>query len=233
MRQTEVSSWQEIQSEVLERIRTRKWKPGELIPNETELAEEFGCARATVNRALRAVADAGLLDRRRKAGSRVLTLPERKAFVSIPILRKEIEAKGQAYSHEVLHSALKQPARETLERLGIAKGTKALELHTLHMADGFPYAYEERWINTNYLPQAANTDFDGLSANEWLVANAPYTEAELSFSASNATARQAEKLKIEKGTAIFNTTRRTTQDHHVITFVKLWFAPGYELLMTV
>ena len=61
------NSWQSVQEEVLARIHSRQWKPGDLIPNEADLAQEFGCARATVNRALQNLADEGLLDRRRKA----------------------------------------------------------------------------------------------------------------------------------------------------------------------
>ena len=63
------NSWQSVQEEVLARIHSRQWKPGDLIPNEADLAQEFGCARATVNRALQNLADEGLLDRRRKAGT--------------------------------------------------------------------------------------------------------------------------------------------------------------------
>ena len=49
---TPAAGWQAIRDEVKRRIHARDWKPGEPIPNEAELAEEFGCARATVNRAL-------------------------------------------------------------------------------------------------------------------------------------------------------------------------------------
>ena len=159
MSPTEVNSWQDIQSEVLDRIRSRHWKPGELIPNEAELALEFGCARATVNRALQAVADAGWIDRKRKAGTRVATHPERKAVLSIPVIRKEVEGAGKVYSHRVLHSAVKQPSAATAARIGFTKGKQALEVHTLHQSDGKPYAYEERWININHLPEAQHADF--------------------------------------------------------------------------
>ena len=87
----EFNSWQSVQAEVLRRINAREWKPGDFIPNEAELAIEFGCARATVNRALRALAESGLLDRRRKAGTRVSLNPVRKATLDIPVIRYEIE----------------------------------------------------------------------------------------------------------------------------------------------
>lgn len=32
---------------MLRRIRARDWPPGSVIPNEADLAVEFGCARAT------------------------------------------------------------------------------------------------------------------------------------------------------------------------------------------
>ena len=66
-----LTSWQAVADEVLARIRRRDWAPGDLIPNEVDLAGEMGCARTTVNRALRHLAEAGYLERRRKAGTRV------------------------------------------------------------------------------------------------------------------------------------------------------------------
>ena len=51
-----LTSWQAVADEVLARIRRRDWAPGDLIPNEVDLAGEMGCARTTVNRALRHLA---------------------------------------------------------------------------------------------------------------------------------------------------------------------------------
>ena len=54
-----VRGWREVLAEARCRIDQGIWKPGERIPNEAELAEEFGCARSTVNRALRDLAGQG------------------------------------------------------------------------------------------------------------------------------------------------------------------------------
>ncbi len=51
------TGFQDIRDEVIERIQTRVWPQGSLLPTEVELAAEFGVARATVNRALRELAD--------------------------------------------------------------------------------------------------------------------------------------------------------------------------------
>ena len=59
-------------------IQTGIWKQGGLIPVEVALAKEFGCARATLNHALRELAQEGILELRRKAGTRVV-MPVRRA----------------------------------------------------------------------------------------------------------------------------------------------------------
>ena len=101
--------WQSVRGEVLRRIHAREWRPGDMIPNETELATEFGCARATVNRALRSLADSGLLDRRRKAGTRVAEHPVAKATLDIPLIRKEIEARSQKYGYQLIDRTVFRP----------------------------------------------------------------------------------------------------------------------------
>ena len=118
MIEAELTGWKQVHAEVLRRIHSREWKPGEFIPNENVLARELGFARATVNRALRNLADSGLLERRRKLGTRVALLPEREARVSIANMRKEIERKGFRYNHGIL---LKETAVMP-ERIRIALG---------------------------------------------------------------------------------------------------------------
>jgi GntR family histidine utilization transcriptional repressor len=46
-------AYEQIKRYVVKRISEGDWKPGGLIPSETELVKEFGVARMTVSRALR------------------------------------------------------------------------------------------------------------------------------------------------------------------------------------
>ena len=90
MNSSKRTNWRDVMAEVERRIYSREWQPGQSIPNEADLAIELGCARVTMNRALRTLAEIGLLDRRRKAGTRVALHPVSKATLSIPLLRNEI-----------------------------------------------------------------------------------------------------------------------------------------------
>lgn len=223
-----IGGWEDIRAEVLRRIRVRQWPPGELIPNEEDLATEFGCARATVNRALRELAVAGVLERRRKAGTRVTMLPVRKATLDIAVIRQEIEARGQSHSFRVLVQDEIAPPVPVASRLGLPEGTRLLYLETLHLADGQPFAFESRWLNPAVLP-APLPDFAAVSANEWLVTHIAYAAGDIAFSAEEANAREAEVLGVAMGRALFVTERTTRTAETAITFVRLAHAPGYRV----
>lgn len=61
--------YERVYDYVLHQIRTETLKPGERVPSEKELAEQFGVSRITSKRALRMLAEAGVVDRRRGMGS--------------------------------------------------------------------------------------------------------------------------------------------------------------------
>ncbi|MFY0614337.1 MAG: UTRA domain-containing protein [Hyphomicrobiaceae bacterium] len=222
-----------MQSEILNRIQSRQWKPGELIPNEVDLASEFGCARATVNRALRAVADAGLLERRRRAGTRVALHPVRKATLNIPIIRHEVEARGQSYTYALIGLETKKPAASVRARMSLDKTATALNVRGLHLADGMPYVYEDRWVNLAAVPTIKTANLEAQSANEWLVANAPFTEGDIAFSAAKADAVVAEIMSVDLNEALFVIERSTWNNGTSITSVRLTFAAGYRMHTTL
>ncbi|HAW56911.1 MAG TPA: GntR family transcriptional regulator, partial [Hyphomonas sp.] len=164
-----------IRQSILERIQKGEWGLGDLIPGEASLAEEYGCARTTINRALQGLADEGLVVRKRKGGTRVCNMPVRQARFDIPIVREQVEAFGGHYRHQVLRKVEKVPPLSVRTRLGLEKGTKALQLDTVHLADGRPFAYEARWVNLKVVPQMRSAPFDDVSANEWLVQTVPFS----------------------------------------------------------
>ncbi len=233
MRTLENNSWQNIQGELSRRIMMRVWQPGEQIPNEADLAVEFGCARTTVNRAMRELANAGLVERRRKAGTRVALNPIRKATLEISITRQEVERRGAQYSHILLERQMKRPPRLISSQMKLAEKDKLLQLKTLHLADNQPFMYEDRWVNPDAVPEILQADLSEISANEWLVQNAPFSDGDISFSAINASEVEAENLGIEKGTAIFIIERMTRMGETAITLVKLAYAPGFKMHTTI
>ncbi|QIE54702.1 UTRA domain-containing protein [Pikeienuella piscinae] len=220
--------WRAVHDEALRRIGAREWPPGALIPAETELAEEFGCARATVGRALRELAASGLVERRRRAGTRVAEQPSRHARLTVPLIREEIETTGATYSYALIGAAERKAPPAVAARLEGAE--RLLHVAATHFADARPFVFEERWINLDVVPEAARSGlFAEISANEWLVRNAPFAGGEMALSAAPAEAAEAAALGLAKGAPLFIVERLTRSPDAVITLARLAYAPGRRM----
>lgn len=226
------TSYQDIKADVLHRIRESVWPPGALLPGEIELAAEFGCARATVNRAMRELVDEGFLERKRKAGTRVKKSPTRKASFSIPLIRDEISKTGAEYRYALVEREILDAPGWLRAQVKIPKGTQVLHLTCMHLASNTPYQLEDRWINLSVVPSAQNQSFEAIGPNEWLVQEIPFTDAELSFSAMNASKEIADFLDQSEGDAVFIVERTTWLSGDNVTHTKLYYPCNYKMKAT-
>lgn len=225
--------WQEVQAEALRRIRAREWPPGAQIPNEAELARELGCARATVNRALRALAEDGWLERRRKAGTRVAVAPQRRAQLAIPLIRQEIEAGGQRFGHAIVDRARGPVPPPVRAALGLSEEAAAERVRTLYLADARPFAFEDRWVNLDAVPGFATARLEETDPNEWLVQHAPFDRGTLNYSAAAATADEALHLGCPPGAPLMILERDTFSPEAAITHMRLAYRPGHHLRLEI
>ena len=214
-------SYQDVKSAILARIRGGELVPGDTVPGEETLAAEFGCARVTVNRALRELAEAGVVERRRKSGTRVLDPSPRDASMEIPSVQAEIEATGKPYRYELIERSLAAPPSELRATLGVGGTTRALHLRCRHWAGDTVHQYEDRWINLETVPTARDADFTAIGPNAWLIKAMPLSRVEHSFGAANATAEEAALLGIAQGDAVFVAERRTWIEGKAITRARL------------
>ncbi|QFT60740.1 HTH-type transcriptional repressor YvoA (plasmid) [Sulfitobacter sp. THAF37] len=222
-------TFKDVKADLLDQIARGALQPGSLIPGETDLAEKYGCARATVNRAMRELAEEGIVERKRKAGTRVRMSPIRHARFSIPIVREEIEASGAVYRYALIEHH-KQEAPDWLRgRLALASGQMAVHVICMHWADGIPYQHEDRWINPEIVPSVLEADFSVSSPNEWLLSEVPFSNAEICFTAVEADRDLADHLGCIPGNALFRTERTTWLRDGAITLVRLTNRPGHRM----
>ena len=222
--------FRDIKREVFHRIRSNEWGPGTLLPGEVDLAAEFGSSRATVNRAMQELSDDGIIERRRKGGSRVKLAPVRQVTFEIPLIRVEVEARGVEYRYELISDTAEKAPKWLQVRLGIDANTSVRHVECMHLADQTPFQYEDRWINVAAVPRAKDADFSSMGPNEWLVSEVPYTNAEVRFSATRADSKISKFLKTVVGEPIFLAERSTWLSETPVTYVRLYFAPAYQMI---
>jgi GntR family histidine utilization transcriptional repressor len=219
-----------IRAEIEGRILSGAWPPGHRLPVEHVLMAQFGCARMTVSKALSSLAAAGLIERRRKAGSFVAYPRVQSAVLAIPDIAAEVAARGWRYGYELLARRRRPVTADDPIGAALAPGTLVLALTCRHLADGAPFALEHRLIDLSAVPAAAEADFAAVAPGAWLVDHVPWTEAEHRITAISADAAISRRLAIPKGRACLVVERRTWRAGLTITFVRQIFrADRYHL----
>lgn len=218
-----------IRTELEAKIRSGEWSPGDRIPTERELMAAYGCARMTVHKAISALVAAGLIERRKKAGSFVRRPHVQTAVLEIPDIGALIAARGETYAFELLERAVMEPGQATQGDFQ-AKGA-VLQLDGLHVAQGRPFALEHRLISLAAAPQALETDFTAEAPGSWLLGHIPWTEARHRITARNPGLEAARRLGIGPATACLQVERWTWRQGEPVTFVRQLF-PGelYDLV---
>nr|WP_295524865.1 UTRA domain-containing protein [Novosphingobium sp. Chol11] len=213
-----------IRADIEAQIKGGHWPPGYRLPTEQELQTRYGCARATVGKALSALADAGLVERRKKAGTIVATPRAHTAVLTIPDIAEVMAARGQAYRFELTGRAVRavDPASSN-ERALMAHGAM-IALAGMHHADSSVFALERRVISLAQVPEAESEPFVRQAPGTWLLQHIPWTRARHRICAASLAAEDARALGLPEGSACLRLERWTWRELAGITYVEQTFA---------
>jgi GntR family histidine utilization transcriptional repressor len=216
---------QKILGDLQGRILSGTLAPGARIATEHELAEAYGCSRMTVSNVLTKLARAGLVERRRKAGTFVTRPQSQAAVLEIHDIKAEVLALGLAYRFELVSRATRRSTAADRERFDTKSAGRVLALVARHFAGAKVFCFEERLINLDSVPQAAEENFLEVPPGRWLLDSVPWTAAEHRIRASNASGYVAVSLAVRAGTACLIVERRTWRAALPVTHVRLTY-PG-------
>lgn len=222
---------EQIRSDIEARILSGDLAPGTRLPTELDLMDQFGCSRMTVSKALSALATAGLIERRKRAGSFVSRPRVHSMVLDIPDLAEEIAARGQVHRYHLVRREVREGRAEAFGRTGGRTGGRILALDGVHFADGRPFAVEHRKVDLAAVPDMEFVRFDDLAPGSWLLRHVPWDEVETRIAAEGADDEVAGLLEVAGGTATLLVERRTWRGEDSITFVRQHFRSDvYDLV---
>jgi len=213
-------AYEQIKRYVIRRISEGDWKPGGLIPSETELVKEFGVARMTVSRALRELTTERVLTRVQGSGTFVAPQRYESTVLEIRNIADEITARGHRHSARVL-TLEPSDDPQALEALGLSSGP-AFHSCIVHSEEGEPIQYEDRYVNPKVFPEYLQQDFTIETPNHYMVRLAPIQRAEFRIYAQKPDAYVRRHLSMEIGEPCLQLWRRTWVGEDVATSVQLW-----------
>ena len=224
---------QRIRADIEGRILSGEWAPGFRIPYEHELMAQYGCSRMTVNKVLTALAESGMIERRRRAGSFVARQSPHleQVALEIPDIEVAVGERGHRYGYRLLQQQQRHADAAVAEELQLVGAGMLLALRCLHLADGRPLALERRLINPAAVPEMLEVDFDCHAPGSWLLQNVSWTRGQHRISAVAASAAEAALLEVPVGTACLQIERQTWLGEAPITWVRQMFlGDAYDLV---
>ncbi|SDH90349.1 histidine utilization repressor [Paraburkholderia phenazinium] len=212
--------YEQVKSYIRRTIESGARQPGDRIPSELDLVAELGVSRMTVNRALRELADEGLVTRVSGVGTFVAEAKPQSTLLMIAHIGDEIRSRGHEYSYETL---LKQ--RETApvvvsNALGLAPGASVFHVICVHRENGLPVQLEDRYVNPATAPEFLQQDFAAIRPSEYLYNVVPAHDVEHVVDAGLPTLAEAELLEIRAEDPCLTLVRRTWTSGVAVTFAR-------------
>jgi len=143
-----------VMNDLLGRIQSGQFQPGEPIPTEAALCSEYGVSRITVRRAMAGLVDRRLVTRRRGVGSFVTgRSAELREFHLVGFLDDKL-----AFDHQLLVNAVEHTDERTAAALGLEPGSPVRHMRTLVHRNGEPFTVADAY--TADLPDCRVSEAD-------------------------------------------------------------------------
>lgn len=206
-----------------EKIRVGEWKPGDLIPSERELGEQYGISRMTARQAITELVNEGLFYREQGKGTFVSRHKITQQLINLTGFTEDMKARGQRAGSRVISSEM-IPADEVLaEHLRIKPGQVVFRLQRLRLADGEPLALEISNLSFMGCERLLEEDLERNSLYRLLEEEYGQIlmEAEQELEAGLIGSEEAQLLQVPTGSAALFIRRTTyTERDHPIEYAK-------------
>ena len=225
MANDDMPAYEQVKGWIRQHIASGQWKPGDPVPSEAALMERFAVSRMTAHRALRELAAEGLVTRVQGSGTRVAQLHRISSRLVIRDIHEEVSERGHVHSTRVVQVGQERATAGLAESLGLARGAKVFHSVLVHLENGVPIQYENRYVNPKAAPNYLEVDFTRTSPTSHLLLHAPLTEASYSIEACLPTPEEARALDIQASEPCLAMLRRTVSGAHVASIARQLY-PG-------
>ena len=182
------------------RARVAKLAPGDPLPSDAELCEQFGVSRMTARNAMAQLVQAGIVQRIPGRGTFVAQQPVHRQAGSLISFSDEMRRRGRRPSSRLLTRGTRPGTGAETMSLGLRSGSEVAELVRLRLADEEPIAIEASAFAPRLAAVLEGSDLEGGSLFDTLVgAGHVPTAGRASLVAEAATAADARHLGVKRG----------------------------------
>ena len=222
--------YRQIKDHVLRQIRSGEWPTGHRVPSENRLVETLGVSRMTVNRALRELADEGVLRRLQGVGTFVARPTRQTSLVELRDIAEEIRGRGHAHRARVVDLDRVAATAELRARFEDAALDHLFHVTLVHHENDVPVQIEARHVHPQVAPAFLDQNFEQITSTEYLLSITPVSELEHVVRATVPSPTERALLDLGPHEPCLQVHRRSWSWGRVATDVTLTYpASRYEL----
>lgn len=198
---------------LLQKIVSDEWEPGDLLPTEKDLQEQFDVSRATVRQALDMLVNEGLIYRQRGRGTFVAEPVIEQGLSRIISFTEDMRQRGLEPGTRLLEVSLNPATEDVAEQLDVSAGEELAYIKRLRLADDKPMSLENSYLVHRYCSGVLES-YDGSQSLRALLEmefGLRLVRARQTIRAVIATGELAKQLDIDLGAPLLY-IRRITYD---------------------
>jgi GntR family histidine utilization transcriptional repressor len=218
-------AYEQVKAFVKAQITQGSWRPGDAVPSEAALQQQFGVSRMTVNRAVKELAVEGLVTRVQGSGTVVAQLHRISSTLAVRDIHEEVLERGHVHTTQVLLLETTRADAAQAKLFKLRTGAKLFHSVLVHFEDGVAIQLEDRHVNPAAAPDYLAVDFRTTTPTHYLLEHAPLTEASYSIEATLPGVQEAKHLGIKRTDPCLVLTRCTVSGPHVASLGRLVY-PG-------
>jgi GntR family transcriptional regulator len=232
-RLSKIPYYQQLYEILRGKISRAEWRPGDMIPAESELIDQFEVSRSTVRQVLDQLVQEGLIYRQRGRGTFVAHPSLEQSMVRIISFTEDMRQRGFEPSTTVISAAVTPAPEEIARELRIEPGEQLACIIRLRLADGEPMSIEESYLVARFSPDILRHDYAAKPLRETLEEDygIRLVNAKQTIRAILAPREIAELLQIKPRSALLFIERVSfSQDALPIEFLRIYYrADRYTL----
>ncbi|RUR01669.1 GntR family transcriptional regulator [Labedella endophytica] len=146
-REAPVPMYRQLAQRIVEAIDERGLGPGDLLPGEHRLCEEFGVSRTVVRQALARLEHQGVIERVKGKGTFIAHPKTPESLVhTLAGLYEEVAARGGHVHSEVRRQERERASVEVADQLRVPVGSAVVVIERLRFVDGEPWSLSTTWL---------------------------------------------------------------------------------------
>jgi GntR family transcriptional regulator len=158
-RQSKLPLYQQLYDILRGELTRDQWKPGDMLPAESELMQRFGVSRITVRQVLDMLVRDGLIYRQQGRGTFVAHPTIEQTEVRIVSFTEDMRQRGFRPGTDVLEAGLLPAPAEIAEKLNVQPGEELAHIRRLRLADDEPMSIEDAFLIHRFFPGVLNRDY--------------------------------------------------------------------------